>query len=154
LLASAFVLLFLLPFYFHIQWNWHAGLLRKMLGYGAPIMLAGIAFVINENLDKLLIRYYIDDATMGAYSGCYKLAVFMTLFVQAFRLGAEPFFFNYAQHRDAPKVYGLIMKYFVLFGGFLLLTVGVSIEPLKEALIRRPEYWVAIDIVPIILLAN
>ena len=154
LLASAFVLLFLLPFYFQIQWNWHAALFRKMLGYGAPIMLAGIAFVINENLDKLLIRYYIDDATMGAYSGCYKLAVFMTLFVQAFRLGAEPFFFNYAQHRDAPKVYALIMKYFVLFGGFLLLTVGVGIEPLKEALIRRPEYWVAIDIVPIILLAN
>ena len=154
LMASALVLLILIPFYFRIQWIWSAALLKKMLRYGAPIMLAGAAFVVNENLDKLLIRYFIDDSTMGAYSGCYKLAVFMTLFVQAFRLGAEPFFFNYAKHQDAPKVYALIMKYFVVFGGLLLLTVGVCIAPLKEALIRRPEYWVAIDIVPIILLAN
>ncbi len=154
LCASALVLLILAPFYFRLSWVWHASLLQKMLRYGAPIMLAGIAFVVNENLDKLLIRYFIDDATMGAYSGCYKLAVFMTLFVQAFRLGAEPFFFYYAKQQDAPEVYALIMKYFVLVGGLLLLVVGVSIEPLKEAFIRRPEYWIAIDIVPIVLLAN
>ena len=154
LVASLLVLLFLIPFYFRVRWQWSRSLQGQMLRYGGPIMFAGFAFVINENLDKLLIRYYIDDATMGAYSGCYKLAVFMTLFVQAFRLGAEPFFFNYAKQKNAPEVYALILKYFVLVGCGLLLTICVFIEPLKELLIRNESYWIAMQIVPLILLAN
>jgi O-antigen/teichoic acid export membrane protein len=154
LAASLFVLLFLIPFYFRVRWRWSRSLQGQMLRYGGPIMFAGLAFVINENLDKLLIRYYIDDATMGAYSGCYKLAVFMTLFVQAFRLGAEPFFFNYAKQKNAPRVYALILKYFVLVGCGLFLSICVFLEPLKELLIRNESYWIAIQIVPIILLAN
>lgn len=152
--ASATVFLFVLPFYFRLSWQWSRPMQRQMLRYGAPIMIAGLAFVVNENLDKLLIRHYIDDATMGAYSGCYKLAVFMTLFVQAFRLGAEPFFFKYAKQKDAPKVYALILKYFVICGCVLLIGVCVFLEPLKELLIRNERYWIAIQIVPIILLAN
>ena len=152
--ASATVFLFVLPFYFRLSWQWSRPMQRQMLRYGAPIMIAGLAFVVNENLDKLLIRHYIDDATMGAYSGCYKLAVFMTLFVQAFRLGAEPFFFKYAKQKDAPKVYALILKYFVICGYVLLIGVCVFLEPLKELLIRNERYWIAIQIVPIVLLAN
>ena len=125
-----------------------------MLRYGGPIMFAGFAFVINENLDKILIRHYIDDATMGAYSGCYKLAVFMTLFVQAFRLGAEPFFFAYAKQKNAPQVYALILKYFVLCGAVLFLGICVFLEPLKVLLIRNESYWIAMQIVPLILVAN
>ena len=121
LAASLLVLLLLIPFYFRVHWQWSRALQGQMLRYGGPIMFAGFAFVINENLDKLLIRHYIDDATMGAYSGCYKLAVFMTLFVQAFRLGAEPFFFAYAKQKNAPQVYALILKYFVLCGAVLFL---------------------------------
>lgn len=152
--ASATVFLFVLPFYFRLSWQWSRPMQRQMLRYGAPIMIAGLAFVVNENIDKLLIRHYIDDATMGAYSGCYKLAVFMTLFVQAFRLGAEPFFFKYAKQKDAPKVYALILKYFVICGCVLLIGVCVFLEPLKELLIRNERYWIAIQIVPIVLLAN
>ena len=152
--ASATVFLFVLPFYFRLSWQWSRPMQRQMLRYGAPIMIAGLAFVVNENIDKLLIRHYIDDATMGAYSGCYKLAVFMTLFVQAFRLGAEPFFFKYAKQKDAPKVYALILKHFVICGCVLLIGVCVFLEPLKELLIRNERYWIAIQIVPIVLLAN
>ena len=152
--ASATVFLFVLPFYFRLSWQWSRPVQRQMLRYGAPIMIAGLAFVVNENLDKLLIRHYIDDATMGAYSGCYKLAVFMTLFVQAFRLGAEPFFFKYAKQKDAPQVYALILKYFVLCGAGLFLGVCVFLDPLKELLIRNESYWVAMQIVPLILFAN
>ena len=91
---------------------------------------------------------------MGAYSGCYKLAVFMTLFVQAFRLGAEPFFFAYAKQKNAPQVYALILKYFVLCGAVLFLGVCVFLEPLKVLLIRNESYWIAMQIVPLILFAN
>ena len=154
LVASLLTVLLLLPFYFRVPWAWNRSIQTQMLVYGGPVMFAGFAFVINENLDKLLIRYYIDDATMGAYSGCYKLAVFMTLFVQAFRMGAEPFFFNYAKAKNAPIVYALILKYFVLIGCGLFLGICVFLEPLKHLLIRNESYWVALQIVPIIVLAN
>ena len=154
LAASLLVLLLLIPFYFRVHWQWSRALQGQMLRYGGPIMFAGFAFVINENLDKILIRHYIDDATMGAYSGCYKLAVFMTLFVQAFRLGAEPFFFAYAKQKNAPQVYALILKYFVLCGAVLFLGICVFLEPLKVLLIRNESYWIAMQIVPLILVAN
>ena len=96
----------------------------------------------------------LDKDIMGAYSGCYKLAVFMTIFIQAFRLGAEPFFFNHAKNKNAPLTYATIMKYFVVVGAGGLLTVMVFIDLLKELLIRNPEYWKALNIVPVVLLAN
>ena len=78
----------------------------------------------------------------------------MTLFVQAFRLGAEPFFFVYAKKKNAPQVYALILKYFVLCGSVLFLGVCVFLEPLKVLLIRNESYWIAMQIVPLILFAN
>ena len=117
-------------------------------------MVAGLAFVVNENLDKLLLEDMLDKDIMGAYAGCYKLAVFMTIFIQAFRLGAEPFFFNHAKNKDAPETYAVILKYFVVVGAFGLLVIICFIDPLKEQIIRDETYWKAIGIVPIILLAN
>ena len=117
-------------------------------------MVAGIAFVINENLDKLLIKDMISDEIMGAYSGCYKLAVFMTIFVQAFKMGAEPFFFNHAEKENARETYADILKYFVISGSLIFLVLVCFIDFFKNLVIRDPEYWMAISIVPIILLAN
>jgi O-antigen/teichoic acid export membrane protein len=146
--AMLFPLWFSVPLYFDRQ------LFAKMVRYGLPIMIAGLAFVVNENLDKLLLKKLINEDIMGAYSGCYKLAVFMTLFIQAFRLGAEPFFFKYASHNKAPQTYATILKYFVIVGSTVMLLIVVHIELLKTTLIRNESYWKAIEIVPIILLAN
>ena len=86
--ASVVTFVVLLPYWFSVSLHFDWQLFKKMFRYGFPIMIAGVAFVINENLDKLLLKKLLNEDIMGAYSGCYKLAVFMTLFIQAFRLGA------------------------------------------------------------------
>lgn len=154
LAASGLTFLILLPYFFKTRLNFSFPLLQKMWRYGWPVMVAGIAFVINENLDKLLLKDMLSDEIMGAYAGCYKLAVFMTIFVQAFRLGAEPFFFNQAKAENARQTYSLILTYFVIAGSFILLFLVVFLDFFKELIIRNSDYWVALSIVPVVLLAN
>jgi O-antigen/teichoic acid export membrane protein len=117
-------------------------------------MVAGIAYVINENFDKWILPSLLGKDVNGAYSGCYKIAVFMTIFIQAFRLGAEPFFFNHAKEKNARETYATIMKYFVIVGSLMLVFVVAYLDFFKLLIVRDEAYWVAIDIVPIVLLAN
>ncbi|KKK77270.1 hypothetical protein LCGC14_2855290, partial [marine sediment metagenome] len=127
---------------------------NQLWRYGWPVLVAGLAFVVNENLDKLLLGDLLNKDIMGAYAGCYKLAVFMTIFIQAFRLGAEPFFFNHASAKNAPETYATILKYFVVVGAMGLLIIIGFIDLFKVFLIRDDSYYIAIGIVPIVLLAN
>ncbi|MFP2997018.1 oligosaccharide flippase family protein [Spongiivirga sp. MCCC 1A20706] len=154
LAASAVTLLLLLPLFFKVKLHFDTRLFKKLLRYGWPILAAGIAFVINENLDKLMLEQMIDKDVMGAYAGCYKIAVFMTIFIQAFRLGAEPFFFSHATSENATANYATILKYFVIAGSLGLLIIVCFIDPLKDFIVRDKSYHKAIDIVPIVLLAN
>ena len=154
LLASGTAFLLVLPIYFKHQWQFDFNLLKKLLNYGLPIMVAGVAFLINESLDKLVLRDYIGKDTMGAYAGCYKLTVFLTLFIQAFRMGVEPFFFNQAKEKNAKATYAIVMKFFVIFASLGMLIVLTFLNELKELLVRDESYWIAISIVPVILLAN
>ena len=103
LAASAITILLLLPYFLKTKWVFDKAIFKQMLNYGLPIMIAGLAYVINENFDKWLIPDVLGKDINGAYAGCYKLAVFMTIFIQAFRLGAEPFFFNHAKEKNAKK---------------------------------------------------
>src|SRR5690606_35072873 len=104
--------------------------------------------------DKLVIKEYISEEIMGAYAGCYKLAIFMAIYIQAFRLGAEPFFFNQYNNKNAKQIYAEILKYFVIVGSLMLLVLVVFIDILKTFIVPDEEYWVTIGIVPVILLAN
>lgn len=101
--ASTFILLFPIIFKFKIYFDIH--LLKKMLKYSLPIMVGGLAFVTNENLDKLLLGNLVGKEQMGVYAACYKLGVFMMLYIMAFRLGAEPFFFSHAHKKKAKETY-------------------------------------------------
>ena len=154
LIASAVTLLLILPDFFETKLVFDKHLFSQLWNYGWPVLVAGMAFVINENLDKLLLGNMLDKDIMGAYSGCYKLAVFMTIFIQAFRLGAEPFFFNHAKNKNAPITYATILKYFVIVGAGGLLLIVCFIDIFKELLIRDEQYWKALEIVPYILLGN
>ncbi len=121
-------------------------------------LIAGIAFSINEAFDRILLKYLLPEnvaeTQVGLYSACYKLGMFMTLFVMAFRLGIEPFFFNHSGHTNAKNTYATITKYFTLFGCLILLVVVVYIDIFKRILIPNSQYWEALKIVPLILLAN
>lgn len=158
LIASLLTLVVLLPFYFKIRWRFNTGLWKRMMHYSIPILISGLAYAINEASDRMMMMYLLPEdiakSQLGIYAACYKLAVFMALFTMAFRLGIEPFFFKHAQHRDAKKTYAEITKYFTIFGSLILVAVMVFIDLLKRILIKDPVFWEAMDIVPLILLAN
>lgn len=154
IIGSAISFVLLIPYLLKFKWNFSGILFKKMLRYSWPIAVAGIAYVINENLDKYLIGKLIDKSTMGIYSACYKLAIFMNLYIMAFRLGAEPFFFNHADSKNAKETYARIMNYFIIVGSFVFLGIVAFIDIIKELFIKNSDYWDAIAIVPIVLLAN
>lgn len=154
-IASLFTLLMLLPDYFKLKWQFDVVLWKKMTQYGFPILIAGIAFAINEHFDKILLEWmHVDLAHIGAYSACYKIGMFMVLFRTAYTLGIEPFFFSHSKNENAPQTYAEITKYFVIFGSFMSLGIIVFADVLKVFLVPREEYWIAMNIVPLIVIAN
>ncbi|MFI0425433.1 MAG: polysaccharide biosynthesis C-terminal domain-containing protein [Flavobacterium sp.] len=155
LIASFATLIMVLPDYIKIKWNFDVELWKKMMKYGLPILIAGIAFAINEHFDKILLDWmHIDMAEIGAYSACYKIGMFMVLFRTAYTLGIEPFFFSHAKNENAPQTYATITKYFVILGSFISLGVIVFADILKFILVPKESYWSAMDVVPLIVLAN
>lgn len=157
-IASLATFIALSPNYFKLNWQFDFPLWKKMLRYGLPILIAGIAFAINEQFDKILLGKLlpksIADAEVGVYSACYKLGLFMVLFRTAYSLGIEPFFFSHSKNQNAPETYATITKYFVIFGSLILLCVIVFADLIKTIMIRDESYWVAMEVVPLIILAN
>lgn len=155
LIASLLTLVALLPDYFKLHWKFDTLLWKRMMRYGFPILIAGIAFAINEHFDKILLEWMdVPLSDIGAYSACYKIGMFMVLFRTAYTLGIEPFFFSHAKNESAPQTYAEITKYFVIFGSFISLGVIVFADVLKLLLVPKSEYWIAMDIVPLIVMAN
>jgi O-antigen/teichoic acid export membrane protein len=144
--------------YLHVKWHFDLDLWKRMMKYGLPILVAGIAFAINEQFDKILLGKLlppnIADEQVGVYSACYKLGLFMVLFRTAYTLGIEPFFFSHADKENATQTYATVTKYFVIFGSFIQLAVIVFADVLKYIMIRDESYWEAMKVVPLIILAN
>ena len=153
-IASLFTLIVLSPIVLKIKFSFDKTIFKKLLQYGIPIMIGSLAYVTNENIDKLFLGDLIGDKNMGIYAGCYKLGVFMTIYIMAFRLGAEPFFFNHAKEKNAKTNYATILKWFTILGTIFMLVVVCYIDLFANILLGKPEYFEALKIVPIILLAN
>lgn len=158
IIASLLTFVVLSPNYIYLKWKFDFGLWKRMIRYGLPIMIAGIAFAINEQFDKILLGKLLPsnvaEAEVGVYSACYKLGLFMVLYRTAYTLGIEPFFFSHASNENAPQTYATITKYFVIFGSFILLSVIVFADLIKYVMIRDTSYWEAMKVVPLIILAN
>lgn len=158
LVASAITLLLMLPFYFKVKLTFNKVLWKQMMRYAFPVLVAGVAFSINETFDRILLNKLLPETIakieIGMYSACYKLALFMMLFTTAYRLGVEPFFFSHSKSDNPQKNYALILEYFVIFGSVILLTIVVFADILKVIFIGNESYWEAMWIVPLILIAN
>lgn len=155
LIASLLTFVVVSPDYFKIKWHFDFSLWKKMIKYGFPILIAGIAFAINEHFDKILLEWLkVPKTDIGAYSACYKIGMFMVLFRTAYTLGIEPFFFSHASNENAQQTYATITKYFVIFGSFITLLVIAFVDLFKHLLVPNPDYWDAIKVVPLIVLAN
>ena len=157
-IASGLTLLLLIPFYTKVKLKFDTVLWKKMMRYAIPVLIAGIAYSVNETFDRILLEKLLPanvaEEQIGMYSACYKLALFMTLFATAFRLGIEPYFFSHSKSENPQKNYATILEYFVAFGSIILLTVVVFADVLKPYIIRSEAYYEAMWIVPFILLAN
>ena len=155
LIASFITFLVLIPNYTSISWHFDRVLWKKMMTYGLPILIAGIAFAVNEHFDKIFLDWmHVPLSDIGAYAACYKIGMFMVLFRTAYTLGIEPFFFSHANNENAQQTYATITKYFVIFGSFTCLFVIAFIDLLKVPLVPKAIYWDAIKVVPLIVLAN
>ncbi|GHA73899.1 lipopolysaccharide biosynthesis protein [Pontibacter akesuensis] len=137
-------------------------LLRPMLSYAYPLLFMGLAGAVNELLDRILLEEWLPEgfypgksnmAAVGIYSACYKLSIFMTLAIQAFRYAAEPFFFSQAEEKDSPQTFALVMKWFVIACAFIFLFISANLEDFA-LLLRSPAYREGILVVPVLLLAN
>lgn len=154
LAGSIFGVLLLLPIILKIKFQFAKDLFLKMIKYSWPIMVAGFAFMVNENFDKAIQYTLINNSDAGAYGGCYKLAVLMTLFVTAYRMGIEPFFFKQMQNENAKLTYAKVTEYFSFFASVVAMGIIANISWLKHVFIPNKMYWTAIDIIPIIVIAN
>jgi O-antigen/teichoic acid export membrane protein len=158
LIASGITLLLMLRVYIRRPYIFDRGLWKRMLIYAMPVMVAGIAFTVNEVFDRYLLSELLPQdiakSEMGKYSACYKLALFMTLFATAFRMGIEPFFFSHSETKNPQKAYAQITNYFVVLGSIILLGVVVFADVLKVIIVSDESYWDAMSIVPLIVLAS
>lgn len=162
LIASMVTLVLLAPQIATFKFAIDKTLIRQMIGYSFPILVANISFIINEHLDKMMFPRLVPTAEgardLGIYGAVAKIAVFLNLFITAFRLGAEPFFFSYAKNENSGKVYAKIMDYFIVAMVLVMVGLCANIEWLKYFIkggeFQKDIYWSGLYIVPILLLNN
>lgn len=158
LIQSAFTLLLLGNEIKLVQFNFNVQLWKEMMIYSLPLVIAGMGGMINETFDRLMLRWWLPgsvqhrEAEVGIYNACYKLSILITLFVQAFRLGAEPFFFKQAESGNPQKTYARVMKFFVITVCVTFLIINLFIPIWKNFI--SPAYWEGLAVVPILVLAN
>ncbi|HQL69277.1 MAG TPA: oligosaccharide flippase family protein [Bacteroidales bacterium] len=157
LIANLVSLLLFIPDFFRLRTGIDLKWLRKILWYSLPLLIAGLAGMVNETLDRILLKYCLPDGVnameqIGIYGANYKLAILMTLFVQMFRYAADPFFFSQAKNADAKQTYARVMNYFVICGLIIFLGVMLYLDIIKYFI--APAYHSGLNVVPILLLAN
>ena len=148
--------LLFIPDFLRLSFRLDGKLLRQMLAYSLPLMVAALPGVVNDFLDRILFRYFDTNAeawrsSLGLYQAAVKLAVIMNLFIQMFRYAAEPFFFRRAAEKDSRQLYASVQEYFTAFCGLVFLGVILYIDII--ALILGPQFRSAVGVVPIMLLS-
>ena len=157
LLCTAFITLFFIPDLFRIRWHFDGQLLRQMLSYSWPILILGIAGILNQVADKILFPLVYPDETeanvqLGVYGGCVKIAMIMAMITQAFRFAYEPIVFAKNKDADKTEYYASAMKYFLIFTLLAFLCV-VGWMPLLQYIIGG-DYREGLGVVPIVMVAE
>jgi len=160
LIASFVTLLLLLPELVKLRPKFNWTLFTEMMLYSWPVLIANFSFLINENLDKILLGKLLpvkESATqVGIYVACAKISIFLSIFVNAFRLGAEPFFFSHADKKNASQTYARIMNYFVIAVCVIFVALVANIDLLKyfikgKDVTQTALYWSGLKVVPLLL---
>ncbi|MBS1500771.1 MAG: polysaccharide biosynthesis C-terminal domain-containing protein [Bacteroidetes bacterium] len=151
LISSIITLLLLLPELLKLRFDFDIKMLADMYSYSWPVLIANLSYLVNENADKLMLGWLLPAnrslTEVAIYGGCAKISLFLSIFVQAFRLGAEPFFFSHAKNKNATQTYARIMDYFVIATCIIFIGLITNIEILKY-FIPNKDYWVGLPVVP------
>lgn len=155
--SSSIMMLLVLPETFKVKWVFDTALFKKMINYAIPILIVGVAGVINQSGDKILYPFLMGDsaatqAELGIYGANYKVALLMVMFIQAFRFAFEPFMFSQTGGHKDKKTYATIMRYFVIFCMALFLGVTLFLDIVKVLI--DPKYYAGLRVVPIVLMAH
>jgi O-antigen/teichoic acid export membrane protein len=154
--ASVITLLLLTPEIISVKWKMDVAIWKRMMKYGLPLLIAGLAGMTNETLDRTLIPYLLPEeigkSQNGIYGACYKVAILMTIFIQAFRFAAEPFFFSQSKEKDSKETNAVIMKYFVIICSTIFLGTTMNLDWIQYFV--GADFRKGMDVVPILLLAN
>lgn len=156
LIASVVTLILLIP-EFKLKFEFDKTLLNDLLKYAIPLLFVGLAGMVNETADRVMLKYLLPNgsnvmAQTGIYGACYKISIIMTIFIQTFKYAAEPFFFSHAKNKGAEQLYADVMKYFVIACAIIFLATLLYLDIVKFFV--GEKYWEGLPIVPILLLAN
>ncbi len=160
IIASIITFLVLIPEIIKFRFKFNLKVFIEMIDYSWPILVANISYIINENLDKIMLSKIlpanVSEQDVGIYGACAKIALFLSLFVQAFRLGAEPFFFSQAKNKNSGETYAKIMDYFIILVSIICVGIVANIEVLKyfikgHDIIQQNIYWSGLGVVPLLL---
>ena len=159
LFASVITILMLLPEMIKSSWQFNSSLWKKMMWYSLPLLVAGLAGITNETIDRALLKHLLPDgvdkmAEIGIYGAFYKVSIIMILFIQTFRFAAEPFFFSQEKKHNSRKIYADVLKYFSIFSAFIFLVVMLYLDFVKHFVGSSFQSERGIEIVPILLMAN
>ncbi|PWK76484.1 O-antigen/teichoic acid export membrane protein [Mucilaginibacter oryzae] len=165
-IASGLTILLLLPEVLQLRLKFDVAMYREMFTYSWPVLIANLSYIINESLDKVMLKQIlpagIADRDVGIYGTCAKIALFLSLFVNAFKLGAEPFFFSHAKNKNAGDTYARIMNYFVIMVAVICVglvaninilatfIVGKETHLVKNHIVHNP-FWQGLGVVPPLL---
>ena len=162
LVCTGLITFFFIPELWSIKWKFDFGLLKRMLNYSSPILVLGIAGVLNQTLDKMIFPWAythtglhtMEEAKvqLGIYGACVKVAMIMAMITQAFRYAYEPIVFSKAKDKDSKEYYAVAMKYFIIFTLFAFLCVMGYIDILKH--IVQSDYYAGLDTIPIVMAAE
>ena len=157
LVCTVMLAVCLITEYTGFRWKLDTKLLRTMLSYSWPILILGVAGILNQTADKMLFPYIYkgDDMLeqLGIYGACSKIAMIMAMITQAFRFAYEPIVFAGVKDKDQHEMYAKAMKYFIIFTLLAFLLVVAYMDVLKY-IVRNPDYWVGLKVVPIVMAAE
>lgn len=161
LIASVVKFLALVPVMIKGHGVFKSTVLKEMLWFSLPLLVAGLAGIINETLDRILLKRLLFEtlgeketmSQLGIYGANYKISIIITLFIQAFRYAAEPFFFSQEKQANAKETYAKVMNYFVAVVALIFVGVMLFLDVIKF-FIPNEAYWTGLQVVPILLMAN
>ena len=162
LCGSLFTLLVLSKEIRQIKIRFDFKLWKEVMRYSAPLIIVGLGGMINDVLSRLIYRHVVDlpqnqaDHELGIFANIFRIALLITILIQAFRMAAEPFFFNQSKDENAPKTYARVMKFFVIACCFMFLFIGLFLDIFRWIFITfaNPRWAEGLEVVPLLALGN